>query len=91
MVYGGLDGFVTVLNPAAKAPASQLVYSSYVTSPGTQTVYGVTTDIHGTVWITGTATGSIFPPGFETFPVSPTTGNPQPGKQDSFIWGFNIP
>jgi hypothetical protein len=87
---GGLDGFVTVLNPAAKAPASQLVYSSYITSPGTQTVYGVTTDIHGTVWITGMATGSIFPPGFETFPVSPSTGNPQPGKQDSFIWGFNI-
>jgi hypothetical protein len=88
---GGLDGFVTVLNPAAKAPASQLVYSSYVTSPGTQSVYGVTTDIHGTVWITGMATGSIFPPGFETFPVSPSTGNPQPGKQDSFIWGFTIP
>jgi hypothetical protein len=87
---GGLDGFVTVLNPAAKAPASQLVYSSYVTSPGTQTVYGVDIDIHGSVWITGLATGSIFPPGYETFPVSPSTGNPQPGKQDSFIWGFNI-
>ena len=88
---GGLDGFVTVLNPAAKAGTSQLVYSSYVTSPGTQTVYGVDIDIHGSVWITGLATGSIFPVGYETFPVSPSTGNPQPGKQDSFIWGFNIP
>jgi hypothetical protein len=88
---GGLDGFVTVLNPFAKAGTSQLVYSSYVTSPGTQTVYGVDIDIHGSVWITGMATGSIFPAGYETFPVSPSTGNPQPGKQDSFIWGFNIP
>lgn len=87
---GGLDGFVTVLNPAAKAPASQLVYSSYITSPGTQTVYGVDIDIHGSVWITGMATGSIFPPGYETFPVSSSTGNPQPGKQDSFLWGFTI-
>jgi Beta-propeller repeat len=87
---GGLDGFVTVLNPDAKAPASQLVYSSYITSPGTQTVFGVDIDIHGTVWITGMATGSIFPPGFETFPVSPSTGNPQPGKQASFLWGFTI-
>ena len=88
---GGLDGFVTVLNPFAKAGTSQLVYSSYVTSPGTQTVYGVDIDIHGSVWVTGVATGSIFPAGFETFPVSPSTGNPQPGKQDSFIWGFNLP
>jgi len=87
---GGLDGFVTVLNPAAKAPASQLVYSSYVTSTGTQTVYGIAIDIHGTVWITGMATAGIFPPGYESFPVSPTTGNLQPGKQDSFIWGFSI-
>lgn len=87
---GGLNGFVTVLDPSAKAPASQLVYSSYITSPGTQTVYGVTYDIHGTVWITGMATSSIFPPGYETFPVSPTSGNPQPGKSASFLWGFTI-
>ncbi len=87
---GGLNGFVTILDPFAKAPASPLVYSSYITSPGTQTVYGVTYDIHGTVWITGMATSSIFPPGYETFPVSPTSGNPQPGKSASFLWGFTI-
>lgn len=86
---GGLDGFVTVLNPFAQAPAN-LVYSSFVTSPGTQIVYGVDIDVHGAVWITGMATGAIFPPGYETFPVSPSTGNPQPGKQDSYIWGFTI-
>lgn len=87
---GGLDGFVTVLDPAAVAPASQLVYSSYVTSPGTQTVYGVDVDTKGIVWITGMATAGIFPANLEQFPVSPTTGQQQPGKQDSFIWGFTI-
>jgi hypothetical protein len=87
---GGLDGFVTVLNPSANAPASQLVYSSYVTSKGTQTVYGVDIDTQGIVWITGTATAGIFPPGFESFPASPSTGNAQPGKPASFIWGFTI-
>jgi hypothetical protein len=87
---GGLDGFVTVLNPAAQAPASQLVYSSYVTSTGTQIAYGVDIDTKGMVWITGTATAGIFPAGFEAFPASPSTGNAQPGKQASFIWGFTI-
>jgi hypothetical protein len=84
---GGLNGFVSVLDPAAQ---NQLVYSSYVTGPGQQTVYGVDVDPQGTVWITGVATGSIFPAPFESFPDSPTTGNPQRGKQDSFIWGFTI-
>ncbi len=84
---GGLDGFVTVLDPAA---TQQLVYSSYVTSKGTQTVYGVDIDAKGTVWITGLATGSIFPANFEQFPTSPSTGLAQPGKEDSFIWGFTI-
>ena len=87
---GGLDGFVTVLNPSAKAPASQLVYSSYVTSKGTQTVYGVDIDAKGNVWITGVATSGIFPAGLEGFPASPSTGKPQPGKPASFIWGFTI-
>jgi hypothetical protein len=86
----GLDGFVTVLDPSAVAPNSQLVYSSYVTSKGLQTVYGVDVDAKGTVWITGLATGSIFPANFEQFPTSPSTGLPQPGKQASFIWGFTI-
>ncbi len=87
---GGLDGFVTVLDPTAVAPASQLVYSSYVTSNGMQTVFGVDFDAKGTVWITGMATGSIFPQPFEQFPVSPSTGFNQPGKQASFVWGFTI-
>jgi hypothetical protein len=86
---GGLDGFVTVLDPALP-PMNQLVYSSYVTSNGTQAVFGVDVDPKGTVWITGVATGSIFPANYEPFPVSPSTGLAQPGKQASFIWGFTI-
>jgi hypothetical protein len=86
---GGLDGFVTVLDPTATVPAN-LVYSSYVTSPGTQTAFGLDVDNNGTVWITGVATGNIFPPTYEQFPPSPSTGLPQYGKMDSFIWGFTI-
>jgi hypothetical protein len=88
---GGLDGFVAVLNPAAVAPASQLVFSTYITSQGTQTVYDVDVDGQGTIWLTGVATSSIFPPGFEQFPPSPSTGYEQYGKQESFLWGFTLP
>jgi hypothetical protein len=92
---GGQDGFVTILNPAAVAPASQLIYSSYVTSPGTQTVYDVDIDAKGVIWMTGVATAGIFPPGFEEFPDSPSSAPGYPiselGKQLSFIWGFTLP
>ncbi len=87
---GGLDGFVAVLNPSAVAPASQLVYSSYITSSGTQTVNDVDVDPKGVVWMTGVATGNIFPPAYEQFPLSPSTGLVQSGKQSSFLWGFTI-
>ena len=87
---GGVDGFVAVLNPSAVAPASQLVYSSYVTSTGTQAVNDVDVDAKGTVWMTGVATGNIFPPPYEQFPVSPSTGLVESGKQSSFLWGFTI-
>ena len=88
---GGLDGFVAVLNPAL-TPSSQLVYSSYVTSPGTQTVNDVDVDANGTVWMTGMCTWDIFPPGYEQFPLNTTVTPPlaQPGKQSSFLWGFTI-
>ncbi len=87
---GGIDGFVAVLNPAA-VPSNQLVYSSYVTSTGTQTVYDVDVDPKGVVWITGVATGNIFPPPYEQFPLSPSTGLVESGKQSAFLWGFTIP
>jgi hypothetical protein len=86
---GGLDGFVAVLNPSL-APTSQLVYSSYITSSGTQTVNDVDVDQKGVVWMTGVATGNIFPAAYEQFPVNPTTGLVESGKQSSFLWGFTI-
>ena len=86
---GGLDGFVAVLNPSLP-PFNQLVYSSYITSQGTQTVNDVDVDAKGTVWITGVATGNIFPLPYEQFPVSPSTGLVESGKQSSFLWGFTI-
>jgi hypothetical protein len=86
---GGLDGFVAVLNPSLP-PLNQLVYSSYITSQGTQTVNDVDIDAKGTVWITGVATGNIFPLPYEQFPVSPSTGLVESGKQSSFLWGFTI-
>jgi len=88
---GGLDGFVSVLNPSPAAGASQLVFSTYITSPGAQTVYDVDLDPHGAVWITGVATAGIFPAGYEQFPLSPSTGYTQLGKQISFLWGFTLP
>jgi hypothetical protein len=92
---GGLDGFVTVLNPSSVAPASQLVFSSYITSPGTQTVYDVDLDTTGAIWITGVTTAGIFPPGYEQFPLAPTSTPTNPvvqlGKQISFLWGFTLP
>jgi hypothetical protein len=89
---GGLDGFVAVLNPGATGGASQLVYGSYITSVGTQTVNDVDVDAKGTVWMTGVCTWDIFPPGYEQFPLNTTTTppQPQPGKQSSFLWGFTI-
>jgi hypothetical protein len=88
---GGLDGFVAVLNPALP-PANQLVFSSYITSAGTQTVNDVDVDASGTVWMTGVCTWEIFPAGYESFPLNQTTTPPlpQPGKQSSFLWGFTI-
>ena len=88
---GGIDGFVAVLNPAATG-SSQLVYSSYITSIGTQTVNDVDVDASGTVWMTGFCTWQIFPAGYEPFPLNETTTPPQSqaGKQSSFLWGFTV-
>ena len=89
---GGVDGFVAVLNPTV-APSSQLVFSTYITSVGTQMVNDVDVDPKGTVWITGVCTWDIFPAGYEQFPVNQNTTPPQqqPGKEEAFLWGFTIP
>jgi hypothetical protein len=88
---GGLDGFVAVLNPTLTS-SSQLVFGSYITSVGTQTVNDVDVDPQGNVWMTGVCTWDIFPAGYESFPLNQTTTppQPQPGKQSAFLWGFSI-
>jgi hypothetical protein len=90
---GGIDGFVAVLNPSATTPSSQLVYSSYITSVGTQTVNDIDVDASGTIWFTGFCTWQIFPAGYELFPLNQNTTPPQSeaGKQSSFLWGFTLP
>jgi hypothetical protein len=74
----GYDGFVAVIDPTVAGPKG-LVYSTYITSPGLQVVYGVDVDANGVIYVTGTATSNIFPG--QSFPT--TTG-----KQDAYIWAF---
>jgi hypothetical protein len=76
----GFDGFITVINPAAP-PINSLIYSSYVTGPGSQIVYSVDFDGLGTIYSTGFSTGNIFPAGYQSY-----TGNP--GIAEVFIYGF---
>ena len=77
---GGFDGFIALINPSAP-PLNSLLYSSYVTGPGSQIVYGVDFDASGTVYSTGYSTGNIFPAGYTTYTASP-------GVSEAFIYGF---
>lgn len=72
----GVDGFVSVLDPAAD-PGNALVYSSYISGSGTQVVYGVDFDAGGNLFVAGFSTGSIFGSGG---PQKPTAGD-----QDAFV------
>jgi hypothetical protein len=76
----GFDGFITVINPAAP-PLNSLIYSSYVTGPGSQIVYSVDFDGLGTIYSTGFSTGNIFPAGYASY-------NGAPGVAEVFIYGF---
>jgi len=77
---GGFDGFIALINPG-KPPLNSLLYSSYVTGPGSQIVYGVDFDASGRVYSTGFATGNIYPAGYATY----TDG---PGIAEVFLYGF---
>ena len=77
---GGMNGFVALIDPAAP-PLNSLVYSSYVTGPGSQIVNGVDVDASGTIYLTGSATSDIFPAGYQAH----YTG---PGNADAFIFIF---
>ena len=76
----GFDGFITVINPAAP-PLNSLIYSSYVTGPGSQIVYSVDFNGSGTIYATGFSTGNIFPAGYASYSGSP-------GIAEAFIYGF---
>jgi hypothetical protein len=76
---GGTDGFVAILNPA-EAPANQLVYSSYVTGPGYQTVNALTVDALGNVYVTGQVYGNVFDPG--------QAAPPENSASDVFLFVF---
>jgi hypothetical protein len=71
---GGSDGFLAVINPSAP-PLNSLVYSSYITSPGLQSVSGVDVDAAGNIYVTGSTTSNIF-----SFP-KPSS----PGDSDAFL------
>jgi len=77
---GGFDGFIALINPG-KPPLNSLLYSSYVTGPGSQIVYGVDFDDSGTVYSTGFTTGNIYPAGYQSYTASP-------GTAEVFIYGF---
>ncbi len=77
---GGFDGFIALINPSTP-PLNSLLYSSYVTGPGSQIVYGVDFDDSGTVYSTGYSTGNIYPAGYATYTASP-------GVSQVFIYGF---
>jgi hypothetical protein len=76
---GGVDGFVAVIDPSG--PPFNVTYSSYVTGPGSQIVYGVDVDSSGVIYVTGMATGNIFPAGDSFHSTNP--GNP-----DSFFFAI---
>jgi hypothetical protein len=78
----GPDGFIAVFDPT-KPPYSpqQLVYSSYVTSPGFQVVYGLDVDASGTIYATGFSTSQLFPNGVQ---------NPTVGKMSAFLFTFTL-
>lgn len=58
---GGTDGFVAIIDPAT-AGTNGLVYSSYVTGPGYQTVDGIEVDAAGNVYVVGQALGDAIGP-----------------------------
>lgn len=76
----GPDGFLSVIDPTQPA-SKQLVYSSFVTSPGSQVVYGVDVDASGNILATGFATSNIFPNGAQ---------NPSLGKLSGFVFTLSL-
>lgn len=75
---GGLNGFVAVIDTTVP-PLNSLVYASYITGPGSQTVNGVDIDASGAIYLTGYATSDIFPAGQQTHVSGP-------GNADAYLF-----
>lgn len=76
---GGRDGFVSIID-TVDTPQRALVYSSYVTGPGSQQVQGLEVDAAGNVYVTGQSFGNIYSTGGPTPPADSAT--------DVFIFVF---
>jgi Beta-propeller repeat len=77
-LLGGPAGFVVKLNTARNAAD----YSSYITTAGNQTGYGIDVDKAGTIYVAGFTSGSMFDA--VGGPSKPT----DPGNVDAFVIGF---
>jgi hypothetical protein len=76
---GGYDGFVAIID-TLETRDKALVYSSFVTGPGSQQVQGIEVDAAGNVYVTGQSFGEVF-----------STGGPKPpedGSTDVFLFVF---
>ncbi len=58
---GGTDGFVAIID-TSDSSGRGLLYSSYVTGPGTAVVNGIEVDPVGNVYVTGQSYANIFEP-----------------------------
>lgn len=79
---GGLNGFVAMIDPTKGI--NGLIYSSYVTSPGSQVVSGVDVDASGVVYAVGWTTDNAFP-----VPVGQPGKPTPPGEMDGFLLAFH--
>jgi len=83
-VSGLIDGFVAILDPNQPLFSPKaLVYSSYLTGTGTQSVYGVDVDTQGNIYVAGNTTANVFPNG--------TPPNNYVLKTSVFVLVFSLP
>jgi len=76
---GGVDAFVTELNPSGSA----LVYSTYLGGSGTDAGYGIAVDGSNDAYVTGSTTSANFPTTTDAY----TTTNS--GGADAFVTKLN--
>lgn len=76
---GGPAGFVVRLNPAR---AGQADFSTYITSDGDQTAYGLEVDAKGTIYVAGFSTGPLLDL------LGGATKTTDPGNPDAYLMGF---